>query len=130
MPSHQQVPRITRQAVLDRLAGQHLALALHRSGLANSGAELTTLGQGRDDAMQAAIEQEERVYQLGKASKSVCPSVNKLWKTLHWPWNSFGCCLVPSRLCITSASLPPPVYPRLFSEQQCMCPVEGRLESV
>ena len=68
-----QVPRITRQAVLDRLAGQHLALTLHKSGKDISRTEIPSLGDEWKKALMAAVEQEEGIYQQGKASKAVSP---------------------------------------------------------
>ena len=68
-----QVPRITRQAVLDRLAGQHLALALNGAGASINTQQLLQLGDLRRAALQAAVEQEEGVYQRGRAAKSVKP---------------------------------------------------------
>jgi uncharacterized protein YbbC (DUF1343 family) len=68
-----QVPRITRQAVLDRLTGQHLAMALHKSGASICTAQLLLLEEVRGAAVQAAIEQEEGVYQRGRAAKTVTP---------------------------------------------------------
>jgi len=65
------VPRVTRQAVLDRLAGQHLALALHGAGASICAEQLLQLGELRLAAVQAAVEQEEEVYQRGRAAKSV-----------------------------------------------------------
>ena len=57
--------------MLDRLAGQHLALALHQAGKEISRTEIPTLGDECRKALLAAVEQEEGIYQQGKASKAV-----------------------------------------------------------
>lgn len=66
-----QVPRVTRQSVLERLAGQHLALALHTVGQPIDEAALLALPEGRKAALEAASAQEEATYARGKLSKSV-----------------------------------------------------------
>lgn len=66
-----QVPRVSRQVVLERLAGQHLALALHQAGRDVTAASLAECEQQTQEALAAAVAQEEELYQRGKASKAV-----------------------------------------------------------
>lgn len=57
--------------MLDRLSGQHLALSLHKAGKAISSTEIPALGEDCKKALLAAVQQEEGIYQQGKASKAV-----------------------------------------------------------
>ena len=62
---------MNRQSVAERLAGQHLALALHGAGHPVIPAKLAAIPEQRKQAVKAALEQEEELYSRGKASKSV-----------------------------------------------------------
>lgn len=65
------MPRITRQAVLDRLTGHHVVLALKKEGLGLASTSLPENEGLVQQAIQQAIDHEEQLCQKGKTSKAV-----------------------------------------------------------
>lgn len=65
------MPRINRQAILDRLTGQHLALAFNKKGIAPKADLIQQQTSLCKLAITSAQKQEEELFQKGKTSKAV-----------------------------------------------------------